>query len=140
MTAVSAALVDTDVFSLLYLRRKSTDPRVAMWRRLLAGRRVLISFQTRAEILAGALDSNWGERRLTEARAILDTTPTVRPDDDVVDAFARLVAECRQAGHALRDRQHTSDRWVAACAIAKEVELLAGDGIYRNAPRLRLLD
>lgn len=140
MTALVAAVVDTDVFSVLYLRRNSTDPRAVRWREQLTGRRVLISFQTRAEVLAGAASAGWGERRLAETRDILDHTPTIRPDDEVIDAYAALVAECRRAGHGLHGQRHTGDRWVAACAIAKNVELLAGDGIYLNAPNLSPLN
>lgn len=140
MTELSATVVDTDVFSVLYLRRNSTDPREPRWREQLAGRRVLISFQTRAEVLAGALNAGWGERRLTEIRAILSSRPTIRPDNAVVDAYASLVADCRRAGHGLQDPKHTGDRWVAACAIGKDLPLLAGDGIYQDAPNLDLLD
>lgn len=140
MTGMQAAVVDTDVFSLLFVRRRSTDPRIAEWRDLLAGRQVLISFQTRAEALAGAMADGWGERRLAELRAILDRTPTIGVDDEVIDAHAALYAECRRDGHALHGERHTGDRWVAACAIAKDVDLLSGDGIYRDAPGVRLLN
>lgn len=54
MNHIAAAVVDTDVFSLMGLRRANNDSRVAGWREYLTGRRVLISFQTRAEVLAGA--------------------------------------------------------------------------------------
>lgn len=140
MSELPAAVVDTDAFSLLYVRRRSTDPRAAEWRSLLAGTRVLISFQTRTEILAGAVASKWGLRRMTDLRQILDRTPTIRADDDVIEACATLFAECRRLGHALHAKQHMGDRWVAACAIGKGVPLLAGDGIYRTAPGLRLVN
>lgn len=84
-------------------------------------------------------DGRWGERRTTQLRAILDRTPTISIDSDVIEAYAALVAQCRSAGHALHDKRHSADRWVAACAIAKGVELLAGDGIYAGAPGLSLL-
>ena len=100
----------------------------------------MISFQTRAEVLSGALSGGWGQRRLAEAHDILDRTPTIQSDDDVVDAYAALVAECKTVGHGLQDRRHTGDRWVAACAIAKDLDLLAGDGIYQDVPNLRPLD
>lgn len=140
MTALMATVVDTDVFSVLYVHRNSNDPRAVRWREQLTGRRVLISFQTRAEVLAGALTAGWGNRRLGETRDILDRTPTIRPDNEVIDAYAALVAECRRAGHGLQDPRHAGDRWVAACAIAKNLDLLAGDGIYLNAPNLILLN
>lgn len=114
MTQVDAALLDTDAFSVLYRRRGSVDLRADGWRQLLTGKRVLISFQTRAEVLAGARGAGWGDRRTADAVCLLDATPTVRPDNDVVDAYATLVAERRQLGHGLQDKRHTGDRWIAA--------------------------
>jgi len=72
---LGAAVVDTDVFSLMYVRRANSDLRVAGWREYLTGRRVLISFQTRAEVLVGARSAQWGGRRMAEAIEILDRTP-----------------------------------------------------------------
>lgn len=139
MSTLQAAVVDTDVFSHLYVLRNSADPRVPNWRELLTGRRVLISFQTRSELLGGALASQWGERRQNDLLEILDRTPTIRSDNEVVGAHAGLFAECRRAGHALHAKEHTGDRWIAACAIAKGAGLLAGDGIYQGAPGVQLL-
>jgi predicted nucleic acid-binding protein len=135
-----AAVVDTDVYSLLYVRKDSPDPRVPGWRKRLVGRRVLTTFQTRAEVLALASANAWGGRRAGELRAQLDRTATIGVDDSVIEAYATLVAECRRVGHALQQKQHTADRWIAACAIAKDVELLAGDGIFADTPGLRLVD
>lgn len=70
---------------------------------------------------------------------VLDQTPTIRSDNQVVDAHADLTSACRRLGHALHAKHHTADRWVAASAIAKGAALLAGDGIYQNAPGLDLL-
>lgn len=139
MSNLQATMLDSDAFSLLFVRRDTADARIPGWRELLAGRRVLISFQTRAELLAGALARGWGERRTIELRGILDRTPTIGVDDGVIDANASLYAECRRRGHALHAKENTADRWVAACAIAKGTPLLAGDGIYRGAPGLSLL-
>ncbi|WP_204079421.1 PIN domain-containing protein [Mycobacterium riyadhense] len=136
MSGIAATVVDTDVFSLFYLRGDSRDPRVPGWREYLTGRRVLISFQTRAEVLAGARTARWGERRMATVIETLDRTPTIRPDNEVVDAYALLVSECRKLGHPLHGRQHTGDRWIAACAIAKGLDLLAGDRIYEGVPSL----
>ena len=139
MSGLQAAVVDTDVFSHLYVLRNSTDPRVGHWRELLTGRRVLISFQTRSELLGGALANGWANRRLSDLRGILNQTPTIRADDEVIEAHANLFAECRRIGHALQSKDHTGDRWIAACSIAKGVALLAGDRIYEGAPSAALL-
>ena len=133
-----ASIVDTDVFSVLYLKPGARDPRTTDWLEQLAGRRVVIAFQTRAEVLAGARIRGWGERRTEETLRALDRTPTIYPDGDVVEAYASLVAACQRIGHALHDKRHTGDRWIAACAIAKRLDLVAGDSIYEGAPDLKL--
>lgn len=137
--SVNAALLDTDVFSLLFVRHGGKDPRIAGWRELLTGRQVVISFQTRAELMAGALLSEWGDRRLEGLGEILDRTPTIGIDGEVIGAYAELVALCRRMGHPLQQKLHTGDRWIAACAIAKRLDLLAGDAVYRDAPGVSLL-
>lgn len=136
------AVVDTDVYSALY-----TDPEraarrgapVTIWQNALAGARVLISFQTRAEVLAGLRGGTWSNRRQAAALAKLDSAPTIPADGEVLDAYAELTSRCRRAGHALHAKVHTADRWVAACAVAKGLPLLSGDGIYRGAPGVSLL-
>lgn len=102
------------------------------------GKHVVISFQTRAEVLTGLRSSNWGEHRIADALAKLHTAPTIPADPEVVDAFATLGAACKRAGHALREKIHVGDRWVAASAIAKGVPLFARDRIYVGAPGLVL--
>ncbi len=67
MTQIAATAIDTDVFSLLYLRDGANDPRIPGWREYLRGRRTVISFQTRAEVLAGTRIAQWGERRMAGA-------------------------------------------------------------------------
>lgn len=58
----------------------------------------------------------------------------------MIDAYAALFAECRRLGHALNGKAHIGDRWIAACAIAKCLPLLAGYGIYLSAPNLDLVN
>ncbi len=141
MANPDAVLIDTDVYSSVFITPDRAAKRglpVDDWRRALEGVRVLITFQTRAEILAGASMNRWAEQRLSALRGLLDNTPTIGADRDVIDAYARLRAACRQAGHALNDKQHNADRWNAASAIAKDLPLFTNDRIYANAPRLAL--
>lgn len=81
-----------------------------------------------------------GGQRLRQTREQLDRTATLPVDGAVVEAFAQLTADCRRLGHALHDKQHTADRWVAATAIAHDLPLLSGDGIFSRAPGLRLVE
>ncbi|BBZ32592.1 PIN domain-containing protein [Mycolicibacterium confluentis] len=137
MTVLNA-IVDTDVFSRVYVLPRGTEPRASTWTDELADRRVIISFQTRAEILSGARQSKWGAPRVTRLQEILARTPTIYSDSEVVDAYAVLSAECRAAGHALHEKIHTADRWIAACAIAKGLELFSGDAIFEGVPNLNV--
>lgn len=142
MTDRSIVVIDTDIYSALYTAPDRAAKRglpVAEWRRALEGAHVLISFQTRAEVLTGVRAGGWGVKRVAEAIAQLDAAPTIPADSEVIDAFATLGAECKRIGHALWAKDHMGDRWIAASAIAKGVPLLASDGIYIDAPRLRLL-
>lgn len=135
-------VVDTDVYSALYTDPERAERRglpVATWLEALAGTRVLISFQTRAEVLAGLRAGNWGESRRQTAMATLNAVPTIPADRDVIDSYAEITSMCRRAGHALHDKIHTADRWVAASAVAKGLPLLSGDAIYQGTPGLSLL-
>ncbi len=60
-------------------------------------------------------------------------------DERVIEAFVRITVHCRRIGHALAQKPHVADRWVAATAIAISRPLLAGDSIYIDAPGLELL-
>ena len=100
-----SVLLDTDVYGAVYVTPDKAERQghpVGRWRRALEGVRVFISFQTRAEVLAGAASSGWGERRVHELRAQLDATPTITADVAVVDACAQL--QERAAGRAMPSR------------------------------------
>lgn len=138
-----AVLIDTDIFSALAINSAAGERRsfpISAWRDALGGRSIVISFQTRAEVIFGLYASTWSDRRIAEALAALDATPTVGVDSEVIEAFARLSADCRRAGHGLQQKVHVADRWIAACAIAKGLPLLARDGIYRGTPGITLLE
>jgi predicted nucleic acid-binding protein len=134
-----AVLLDTDVFSALFVSRERAERQglpVEAWEKALEGHRVLISVQTVAESIAGALTAKWGGRRVGALRDRLAATPVVPVGPDVIDTYAQLTADCKAAGHPLAQKIHSADRWVASSAIAKGLPLLAGDGIYVGAPGL----
>lgn len=123
---------------LIYLRRANNDSRVAGWRQYRTGRRVLISFQTRAEVLAGARSAQWGIGGWPKRSRFL----TGRPRSVLITKWwtrmQRSPPSATGSAMGLQAREHTGDRWVAACAIAKRLDLLAGDAIYQGAPNLVL--
>ncbi|MDO5504327.1 MAG: PIN domain-containing protein [Actinomycetia bacterium] len=133
-------LVDTDVWSELFVRKRQPTPRAAEWRRLVLGRDVLISAQTEAEIRFGALKANWGEQRLAALESRFQRTPTIAVSSEVVKAFAELKNECLRIGHPLQAKHHTGDAWIAATARAHGLPLLAGDRLFSGVPHIRLLN
>lgn len=81
------AVVDTDVYTLVFLRKDSPDPRVPGRRQQLVGRRALATFQTRVELLGLVATNTWGERRTSELRAQLGRTVTIGVDDSVIEGL-----------------------------------------------------
>ncbi|GAB2471266.1 PIN domain-containing protein [Xylanimonas ulmi] len=132
-------LLDTDVWSVLYARARRTDARDERWRHLLQGRSIVVATQTRAEVLMGLAIKDVGAARRARIVAQLNATTTVPVTEDVIVAYADLSANCRRMGHALGQKINTGDRWIAATAIAIGAPVLAGDGIYKDAPGVELL-
>lgn len=142
MTTLNAVVLDTNIFSQLFVTRPhqpANQTQVESWQADLAGVTSIISFQTRAEVLQGAYAAHWGESRLATLHQILDSTPTIPADTEVIEAMARLFAKARAAGHPIQDKNHTADRWIAASAIAYDLALFSTDHVFRDIPGLRLL-
>lgn len=57
----------------------------------------------------------------------------------MIDAYVTLLVDCKQIGHALCQKIHTADRWVAATALALDRPLVSLDAIYRDVPGLTLI-
>jgi predicted nucleic acid-binding protein len=133
-------LLDTDVWSKIYARsrQRARDTDIEELRTLLVGRSVAVATQTRAEVLAGLAQRDVGAARRSLLLEQLDKTTTVPVTEDVITAYADLQARCFHRGHALHQKRHTGDRWVAATAIAMDIPLLALDGIYRGVPGVPL--
>jgi predicted nucleic acid-binding protein len=131
----TAVVVDTDAFSRLFVKRQ---PQRELRDRLI-GRMPVVATQTRAELLAWPRLRSWGPTQAQRLRHIIDSVPTVPVTDDVVDAYVDLLACCTAQGHALGQKDHTGDRWIAATAVALDRPLFSLDGIFRNVPGLMSL-
>jgi tRNA(fMet)-specific endonuclease VapC len=115
------------------------NPLADAYRDLVGGRRVLLAFHTVVELRYGALRAGWGElRRRRLERGIAELT-VVQPDNQMITVCAELRRRCQQAGHALGNKLHDGDRWIAAAAIRLSVPLVSHDGLYLNAPGLELI-
>lgn len=128
-------VVDTDVFSARLIANSLLARR---YEPLLAGRGEIISFQTVAELHYGAHLSGWGPARLARLRAAIDAVEVVHTGDELIDTYAQLRVACTRAGHALHQRQHNADRWIAATALRLGIPLVSNDHVFRKAPGLTL--
>ena len=64
---------------------------------------------------------------------------TVLPADaETVERVAQLRNECRKIGHALNQRHHNADLWIAAAAIRWSLPLVAHDAVFMGCPGLDL--
>lgn len=130
-------VVDTIVISWLFDDRP--NPLADRYRDLIDARPVLLAFHTVMELRYGARRAGWGElRRRRLERRVAELT-VVQPDDEMVTACATLRLRCQQIGHALGDKLHDGDRWIAAAAIRLGVPLVSHDGLFVGAPGLELL-
>lgn len=127
-------VIDTDVYGTAL-----TGSELAVrYRPLVAGRPVFISFQTAAELRFGAILRGWGAARMLKLDARIASAEIVHTGPELVESDAKLRAHCWQIGHALGQKEHDADRWVAATAIRLGLPLVANDGIYRDVPGLRV--
>lgn len=127
-------VIDTDVFG----AELTGSPLAVRYQPIIVGRPAFISFQTEAELRFGAKLGGWGAPRLLKLEARIATAETVHSGPDLVDTYARLRTDCWRIGHALGQREHDADRWVAATAIRLGIPLVANDGIYDNVPGLQV--
>jgi predicted nucleic acid-binding protein len=62
----------------------------------------------------------------------------VHTGPELVLVYAQLRADCEAAGHALAQREHNADRWIAATALRLGIPLVSNDRIFRGVPGLTL--
>ena len=128
-------VVDTDVYSARLL------PNSALARRyepLLVGRVEFVSFQTVAEVRYGALLRGWGNTRLRRMETEIARTEIVHSGSDLIRTYAELRVACQRIGHALCQRDHDGDRWIAAPALRLGIPLVSNDRIFEGTPGLDL--
>jgi predicted nucleic acid-binding protein len=75
---------------------------------------------------------------MLKLRSKIARAEVVWPGPELVETYAKLRAECEAAGHALAQRPHDADRWIAATAVRLGVPLVSHDSVFRNVPGLIL--
>jgi predicted nucleic acid-binding protein len=135
LRARGAIVIDTDVFGADIVPGARL---AAIYEPVIVGRPAFISFQTAAELRYGALLRNWGETRMRKLQARINEAEIVHSGPELILVYAQLRVECERIGHALHQREHDADRWVAATALRLGIALVSNDGIFRNVPGLTL--
>src|SRR5277367_6405810 len=103
------AVVDTNIISYLF---KGDVKRAALYKTDLENRQLIISFVTVAELFVWAYSKGWGQPRISQMREKLRQYVVYPVDNDLVDAWAHLVANAQLAGRGI----NANDAWVAATA------------------------
>jgi predicted nucleic acid-binding protein len=130
-------VVDTDAVNWYLDPRPGVGPQAA--RALIDGRACVVSFMTITEIRYGALLARWGGLRLRRLDRSLDSFDVIPTDERLMLRCAELRAWANRAGHPIAQKIHEADRWVASTALALDLELVAGDGIFEGIPGLDVL-
>jgi predicted nucleic acid-binding protein len=111
----------------------------APYRPLIGDRPIVISFATVTELRFGALKAGWGELRTRALDRDLGAFSVVQPDDELMRECAALRATCERIGHPLGQKVHEADRWIAATARSRDLDLVSDDQVFTDSPGLSLL-
>lgn len=130
-------LLDTDVFSYVYVS-KSGDQH-DRWTPVLAGRTITIPVQVAVELRAWPALRNWGQNRTERLETQITALQIIQVTGSVQSSYVDLTVWAKTNGHAIHAKQHTADRWIAATALAYNLEIAANDGIYDDVPNLMRL-
>lgn len=130
----NAVVVDTMVVGWLLSDRPHQMAEV--YRKLIDGRTLWVPLQVVAELRFGMLKAGWGELRCARVERKLKELRVHQPDEQMAMIHAALRHECWKDGHALGQKDHDGDRWMAATAMRLEVPLVTHDAIFRGAPKL----
>jgi tRNA(fMet)-specific endonuclease VapC len=121
--ATEHLVVDTDIFVWLTRGKKHA----AAYAPLVAGKRMVLSFATVAELWRGAHTQKYGEASKTKLEADIGLAVVVPPTNELTHEWASLTTDARSSGHPLGQKAQAHDAWVAATARFFEIPLLTGN-------------
>jgi tRNA(fMet)-specific endonuclease VapC len=116
---VNAAIVDTDVVSMLF----KGDTRAIAYRRHVTGRLLGISFMTLAELQRWALERGWGASRKMELAQHLTHYTVLPASRELCLQWAAVSFNAKKKGRPIQ----TADAWIAASALYYQVPLITNN-------------
>ncbi|MCW2761321.1 MAG: hypothetical protein JWR85_1522 [Marmoricola sp.] len=128
-------MIDTDVFGAELVPSSLLAP---LYEPLMVGRPAIISFQTVAELRFGAALCGWGQARTLKLESPINAAEVIQTGTDLIKTYVRLRTACHRAGHALAQREHDADRWIAATAVRLGIPLISNDRIFEGVPSLSI--
>jgi predicted nucleic acid-binding protein len=111
-------------------------PQAEESRRVIDRRTRVVSFMTVTELRYGALKAGWGELRRRRLERSLADLATIQTSDELMARCAALRNQTEAVGHALGQKVHEADRWVAATTLELGLQLVSGDAIFDDVPGL----
>lgn len=84
------------------------------------------------------MQAGWGDLRLRRLERSLADLEVIQTSERLINRCAAVRAEASGAGHALAQKIHGADRWVAATALALDLGLVAGDAIFAGVAGLNV--
>ena len=128
----NAVVVDTDVLSFW----QKQDTRGTQYSNAIAGRLLVVSFQTVAELLRWAAEKDWGERRKGELEEYLKNFLIYSYSIELARQWADLMAVTSKTGRALK----AGDAWIAATALLIEAPLATHNRRdFEGLPKLEII-
>ncbi len=112
-------VVDTDVLSFIFKH----DSRGAAYKPHLAGKEIIISFMTLAELNQWAIRRNWGASRKRKLDAYRKPITVFHSDEDLCLKWARVMEDARRNGRPIQ----TADAWVAATALLHDIPVVTNN-------------
>ena len=118
-SAVNAAIVDTDVVSMLF----KGDTRAIAYRAHITGKLLGISFMTLAELQRWALERAWGTLRKLELAQHLTHYTVLPVSRELCIKWAEVSFGAKRKGRPIQ----TADAWIAASALYYQVPLITNN-------------
>jgi predicted nucleic acid-binding protein len=117
---MKVVLLNTNVVSILFQRNHSLREACLQ---AVAGRQLMISFTTRAELMLWPVANKWGDPRRAALAQHVALYTTLYRDEHTCAIWAEIVGQCRRAGRPIQ----TADAWIASAALQWGVPLATSD-------------
>jgi tRNA(fMet)-specific endonuclease VapC len=132
-TVTARLVVDTDVASFIFKWHPKFAPRYIA---IVRGSELVVSFMTLAEMRHGALEANWGQRKLEVLETYLADFKVLHSDNLLCSTWAAVRNESTRKGRPIS----SADAWIAATAMVLAVPLVTNNlKDYRHLEKLQLI-